>query len=105
MKELLEARARIADMIKGDDGQAWKEAEKYMARVSVTDVIKVSTKTCVKCQSAMIPLHSEDKKICSNGACGHEIDWHLEEGQDFTHKRNVEAFVEDRSNTPVVIEE
>ena len=105
MKELLEARARIADMIKGDDGQAWKEAEKYMARASVTDVVKVSTKTCVKCNSDMIPLHSEDKKLCSNGACGHEIPWVLEEGQEYTYKRNVEPFVEDRSNVKEAIEE
>jgi hypothetical protein len=25
------AKERIADMLKGDDGQAWKEAEKFMA--------------------------------------------------------------------------
>lgn len=28
---LNQAKERIADMIKGDDGQAWKEAEKFMA--------------------------------------------------------------------------
>lgn len=55
------------------------------------------TKVCIKCGSEMIPLHSEDKKLCSNGACGHEVDWKLAEGQQYQYKRNVEAFVEDRS--------
>ena len=105
MKELFEARARIADMLMGDDGQAWKEAEKYMARSSVTDVVKVSTKNCPKCDSAMIAMHSEDKKMCSNGACGHEINWDLEDGQQYLYKRDVEPFVEDRSNVKEVIEE
>jgi hypothetical protein len=78
-------------MIKGDDGQAFKEAEKFLARFR-------STKTCIKCQSEMIPLHSEDKKICSNGACGHEVEWKLEAGQQYQYKRDVEPFIEDRSN-------
>lgn len=57
-----------------------------------------STKLCIKCGSDMIPMHSEDKKLCSNGACGHEVPWTLEEGQHYQYKRNVEPFVEDRSN-------
>lgn len=55
------------------------------------------TKLCIKCGSDMIPMHSEDKKLCSNGACGHEIEWKLEDGQQYQYKRNVEAFIEDRS--------
>lgn len=55
------------------------------------------TKVCIKCGSEMIPMHSEDKKLCSNGACGHEVEWKLAEGQQYQYKRNVEAFVEDRS--------
>lgn len=58
-----------------------------------------STKHCIKCGSEMIPLHGEDKKLCSNGACGHEIDWKLEDGQQYQYKRNVEPFVEDRSQS------
>lgn len=57
-----------------------------------------STKVCIKCGSDMIPMHSEDKKLCSNGACCHEVPWTLEEGQNYQYKRNVEPFVEDRSN-------
>ncbi|MEG0063069.1 MAG: hypothetical protein RR740_00550 [Pseudomonas sp.] len=56
-----------------------------------------STKVCIKCGTEMVPLHSEDKKICSNGACGHEVEWTLAEGQQYQYKRNVEPFVEDRS--------
>lgn len=58
-----------------------------------------STKNCTKCGSEMIPMHSEDKKLCSNGACGHEVEWKLEDGQQYQYKRNVEAFVEDRSQS------
>lgn len=89
-RDLEEALDRIGDMLKGDDGQAFKEAEKFFARFR-------STKNCVKCGSEMIPMHSDDKKLCSNGACGHEVEWKLEEGQDYQYKRNVEPFVEDRS--------
>lgn len=90
-EDLETALDRIADMVKGDDGQAWKEAEKFLNRHR-------STKNCIKCGTEMIPMHGEDKKLCSNGACGHEIEWKLEEGQQYQYKRNVEAFVEDRSN-------
>ena len=89
--DLQAALDRIGDMLKGDDGQAFKEAEKFLNRFR-------STKNCIKCGSEMIPLRSEDKKLCSNGACGHEVDWPLEEGQQYMHKRDVEPFVEDRSN-------
>ena len=89
---------RITDMVKGDDGQAFKEAEKFLNRFR-------STKTCIKCDSTMIPMHDEDKKLCSNGACGHELDWKLEEGQQYQYKRNVEPFIEDRSKQPVAIDE
>lgn len=82
---------RIRDMVKGDDGQAFKEAEKFLNRFR-------STKNCIKCGSEMIPLRSEDKKLCSNGKCGHEVEWPLEEGQQYMHKRDVEPFIEDRSN-------
>lgn len=58
-----------------------------------------STKNCTKCGSEMIPMHSEDKKLCSNGACGHEVEWKLEDGQQYQYKRNVEPFVEDRSQS------
>lgn len=30
-RRLSSAKDRIADMLRGDDGQAWKEAEKFMA--------------------------------------------------------------------------
>lgn len=96
-QNFMQALDRIADMLKGD-GQAFKEAEKFYSRFC-------STKNCFKCGSEMIPLRSEDKKLCSNGACGHEVDWPLEEGQDYMHKRNVEPFIEDRSNVPAAIEE
>lgn len=92
-----QALDRIADMVKGDDGQAWKEAEKFLSRHR-------STKNCIKCGSEMIPMHSEDKKLCSNGACGHEIPWTLADGQQYQYKRNVEAFVEDRSNVKEELE-
>uniref|UniRef100_A0AAU6W092 Uncharacterized protein n=1 Tax=Pseudomonas phage Nican01 TaxID=3138540 RepID=A0AAU6W092_9CAUD len=58
-----------------------------------------STKNCVKCGCEMIPMHDTDKKLCSNGACGHEVDWKLEEGQRYMYKENVEPFVEDRSKS------
>lgn len=89
-QDLEAALDRIGDMLKADDGQAFKEAEKFLNRFR-------STKNCIKCGSEMIPLRSEDKKLCSNGACGHEVEWPLEEGQEYMHKRNVEPFVEDRS--------
>jgi NADH pyrophosphatase NudC (nudix superfamily) len=79
----------------GDDGTvfraAMKEAEDFYNSHR-------STKNCIMCGSKMIELRGEDKKLCSNGACGHEIDWPLEEGQDYMYKRDVEPFVEDRSN-------
>lgn len=50
------------------------------------------------CEAEMIPMHSTDKKMCSNGACEHEVDWPLEEGQSYQYKRNVEPFIEDRSD-------
>lgn len=58
-----------------------------------------STKNCVKCGCEMIPMHDTDKKLCSNGACGHEVDWKLEDGQRYMYKENVEPFVEDRSKS------
>jgi len=72
------------------------ELESLGSKLTLIDPL--STKNCIKCGSEMIPLRSEDKKLCSNGACGHEIEWLLEEGQEYMHKRNVEPFVEDRSN-------
>lgn len=33
LQVLTDAKDRIADMLKGDDGQAWKEAEKFMPRL------------------------------------------------------------------------
>ncbi|ATW58047.1 hypothetical protein CNR34_00114 [Pseudomonas phage nickie] len=96
-EDLESALDRIADMVKGDDGQAWKEAEKFLS-------LHRSTKICVKCGSDMIPMHSEDKKLCSNGACGHEVLWTLAEGQHYQYKRNVEPFVEDRSNQQAELE-
>lgn len=92
------ALERIEDMVKGDDGQAFKEAEKFLNRFR-------STKNCIKCGSVMIAMHDEDKKLCSNGACGHEIEWKLEEGQTYQYKRDVEAFVEDRSSQPVNLDD
>jgi hypothetical protein len=32
-REALEAIARIRDMLRGDDGQAWKEAQKFLDRI------------------------------------------------------------------------
>ena len=32
-REALEAIARIRDMLQGDDGQAWKEAQKFLDRI------------------------------------------------------------------------
>lgn len=58
-----------------------------------------STKNCVKCGCEMIPMHDTDKKLCSNGACGHEVEWKLEDGQRYMYKENVEPFVEDRSKS------
>lgn len=92
-----QALDRIADMVKADDGQAWKEAEKFLAQHR-------STKNCVKCGSKMIELRGEDKKLCSNGACGHEVDWPLEEGQTYMYKNNVEPFIEDRSHVKEELE-
>lgn len=92
MGNFTDALDRLEDMLKGDDGQAWKEAEKFVLRHR-------GTKVCIKCGSEMIPMHSEDKKLCSNGACGHEVEWKLSEGQQYQYKRNVEPFVEDRSNS------
>lgn len=89
-KDLETALDRIGDTLKNDDGQAFKEAEKFYNRFR-------STKNCIKCGSEMIPMHSEDKKMCSNGACGHEIDWKLDEGQNYLYRNNVEPFIEDRS--------
>ena len=83
---------RLSDVLKCDDGQAFKEADKFLAAHR-------STKNCNKCGSEMIPMHSEDKKLCSNGACGHEVEWKLEDGQQYQYKRNVEPFVEDRSQS------
>lgn len=90
MGNFTQALDRLEDMLKADDGQAWKEAEKFVLRHR-------GTKVCIKCGSEMIPMHSEDKKLCSNGACGHEVEWKLSEGQQYQYKRNVEPFVEDRS--------
>lgn len=97
MGKFEQALDRIADMIKADDGQAWKEAHKFLAQHR-------STKNCVKCGSKMIELRGEDKKLCSNGACGHEVDWPLEEGQTYMYKNDVEPFIEDRSHVKEELE-
>jgi NADH pyrophosphatase NudC (nudix superfamily) len=97
MGHLTDALDRLEDMLKADDGQAWKEAEKFLLRHR-------GTKVCIKCGCDMIPMHSEDKKLCSNGACGHEVEWKLSEGQQYQYKRNVEPFVEDRSNAQEELE-
>lgn len=55
-----------------------------------------STRLCPKCQCSMIAMRSEDKKVCSNGACGYEMAWPLEEGQQYMFKRNVEPIREPR---------
>lgn len=80
----------VKTKLQGDMRDNAQEAEKFYN-------LHRGTKVCVMCGSEMIPLHSEDKKICSNGACGHEVEWKLEEGQKYQHKNNVEPFVEDRS--------
>ena len=33
LDQLINARNRLADMLKGDDGQAWQEAERAMASI------------------------------------------------------------------------
>lgn len=48
---------------------------------------------CKKCGAVMVELRSEDKKVCSNGACGHEEHWPLKPGMEYMHKRDVEPFV------------
>lgn len=80
----------VKTKLQGDMRDNAQEAEKFYN-------LHRGTKICVMCGSDMIPLHSEDKKICSNGGCGHEVEWKLEEGQKYQHKNNVEPFVEDRS--------
>ena len=90
--DLEKALDHIRDILSDQTpGQVLKDAESFYNRFR-------STKNCIKCGSEMIPLRSEDKKLCSNGACGHEVEWPLEEGQQYMHKRDVEPFVEDRSN-------
>lgn len=81
----------VKTKLQGDMRDNAQEAEKFYNQHR-------GTKTCVMCGSEMIPMHSEDKKLCSNGACGHEVEWKLEDGQQYQYKRNVEPFVEDRSN-------
>jgi hypothetical protein len=85
-----QALDHVAELLKYDSDHGFEEAEKFLNHHR-------GTKVCVKCGSEMIPMHSEDKKMCSNGACGHEVEWKLEEGQKYQHKNNVEPFVEDRS--------
>lgn len=80
----------VKTKLQGDMRDNAQEAEKFYN-------LHRGTKVCVMCGCDMIPMHSEDKKMCSNGACGHEIEWKLEEGQKYQHKNNVEPFVEDRS--------
>lgn len=58
--------------------------------------VKPSTKHCRKCGSEMVGLRNEDKKVCSNGACKHEVHWPLEDGQEYMFKRNVEPLREAR---------
>lgn len=48
---------------------------------------------CTKCGAVMVELRSEDKKVCSNGACGHEEAWPLKEGDRSMFKNDVEPFV------------
>lgn len=69
---------------------AWrtiKEAEAAVADVVRREGGPGSTKRCGICNSRMIELRGEDKKMCSNGACENEIHWPLEEGQVHMHKR------------------
>lgn len=80
----------VKSKLQGDMRDNAQEAEKFYN-------LHRGTKVCVMCGSEMIPLHSEDKKICSNGACGYEVEWSLEPGQKYQHKNNVEPFIEDRS--------
>lgn len=42
---LVEAKHRLDDMLKGDDGQAWQEAERFMERLNAALGIKTEETT------------------------------------------------------------
>ena len=87
--KLLAENAKLRETLAGID-----------ARQNLKPLRPGSTKLCPDCNSTMIPMPSSNTKVCSNGSCGKEIPWPLEEGQvhTMTGMGPVEPFVEDRSN-------